>query len=71
MEVYFFLTLFWLAVIVWGVVCIIKPQFAWKRSFFNSKVREPNEGDVLFMKLTGVFYIVSFTGFYIYIILSI
>jgi hypothetical protein len=58
MKVYVFLFLWTLLGAAWGLYGLLKPKDAWKRSFQSSfKVREPNEADILMMKIMSVVWI--------------
>ncbi|GMX60612.1 hypothetical protein Elgi_06830 [Paenibacillus elgii] len=56
----------------WGIASVVKPKYVWERSFITSrKVREPNEGDLILTRISGVFIIIVMICFYVYAISTI
>ncbi|WP_420218745.1 DUF6199 family natural product biosynthesis protein [Paenibacillus elgii] len=71
MLIIILLTTIFLVALGWGVASIVKPKYVWKRSFISKKVREPNEGDLILTRISGVFLIIIMISFYVYAISTI
>ncbi|KPV56349.1 hypothetical protein QJ48_28345 [Paenibacillus sp. A3] len=57
METKIFLIIFFGASFSYGLVAVLNPTWAWMHGFRTSKVREPNQADLLMTKVMGVFLI--------------
>ncbi|KZE73419.1 hypothetical protein AV654_32605 [Paenibacillus elgii] len=57
LETIIFLILFFGASFSYGLVAVLNPTWAWKHGFRTSKIREPNQADLLMTKVMGVFLI--------------
>ncbi|WP_010501196.1 DUF6199 family natural product biosynthesis protein [Paenibacillus elgii] len=57
METIIFLITFFGASFSYGLVAVLNPTWAWKHGFRASKIREPNQAELLMTKVMGVFLI--------------
>ncbi|WP_411829869.1 DUF6199 family natural product biosynthesis protein [Paenibacillus ehimensis] len=71
METIIFLIIFFGASFSYGLVAVLNPTWAWKHGFRTSKVREPNQADLLMTKVMGVFLILVMIVILVVVIINL